>query len=64
MISPNSILMKSHSDWYMQMDGYTPLLSRNQLVLDLNTKRSTKLYYRNIKQFYKTISYFPISNGI
>lgn len=34
MISPDSALMKSHSGWHMQIDGYTPLLGRNQLVLD------------------------------
>ena len=34
MISPDSALMKSHSSWHMQIDGYTPLLGRNQLVLD------------------------------
>lgn len=35
MISPDSKLMQAHPDWHAQIPGYTPLLGRNQLVLDL-----------------------------
>ncbi len=58
MISPNSILMKSHSDWYMQMDGYTPLLSRNQLVLDLTQKEVQNYIIETLSNFIKQ---YPIS---
>ena len=35
MISPDSDLYRAHPDWVLQLPGYPSLLSRNQLVLDL-----------------------------
>ena len=35
MISPDSDLYRSHPEWALAVDGYEPVLARNQLVLDL-----------------------------
>ena len=35
MINPDSDLYRAHPDWALTTDGYEPVLSRNQLVLDL-----------------------------
>lgn len=35
MVNPNSDLYRAHPDWVLHVDGYEPLLGRNQLVLDL-----------------------------
>lgn len=36
MISPESELFKAHSDWHVHVDGRTPMLGRNQYVLDFS----------------------------
>ncbi len=58
MISPDSTLMKSHSDWHMQIDGYTPLLGRNQLVLDLTQQEVQDYIIKVVSNFIKK---YPIS---
>ena len=35
MVNPDSELHRAHPDWALTTDGYEPVLSRNQLVLDL-----------------------------
>jgi alpha-galactosidase len=35
MVNPNSDLFRAHPDWALVTEGYTPVLGRNQLVLDL-----------------------------
>jgi alpha-galactosidase len=35
MVSPDSDLYRSHPEWALTTDGYEPVLSRHQLVLDL-----------------------------
>ncbi len=35
MVNPDSDLYREHPDWILGIDGYTPILSRHQLVLDL-----------------------------
>lgn len=58
MISPDSVLMKSHNGWHMQMDGYTPLLGRNQLVLDLTQQEVQDYIINTLINFMKE---YPIS---
>lgn len=58
MISPNSALMHSHRDWHMQINGYTPLLGRNQLVLDLTRQEIQDYLIQTISNFIKE---YPIS---
>lgn len=36
MISPKSNLFEKHPDWVISCEGYTPQLSRNQMVLDVS----------------------------
>ena len=43
MISPDSDLMRTHPDWAAKFPGVSPLLGRNQLVLDL-TRREIQDY--------------------
>jgi alpha-galactosidase len=35
MVNPDSDLFRAHPDWILAVDGYEPILSRHQLVLDL-----------------------------
>jgi alpha-galactosidase len=35
MVNPDSDLYREHPEWALATDGYTPVLARNQLVLDL-----------------------------
>jgi len=35
MVNPDSDLYRAHPDWALGVPGYTPVLGRNQLVLDL-----------------------------
>lgn len=35
MVNPDSDLYRAHPDWALTTDGYTPVLARNQLVLNL-----------------------------
>ena len=35
MVNPDSDVYRAHPDWTLTTDGYEPVLSRNQLVLDL-----------------------------
>jgi alpha-galactosidase len=35
MVNPDSELFRAHPDWALAVPGYTPVLGRNQLVLDL-----------------------------
>ncbi len=58
MISPDSALMQAHSDWHMQADGYTPLLGRNQLVLDLTQKEVQDYIIKTVSDFIKK---YPVS---
>ena len=36
MINPNSDLYRAHPDWCLRVEGREPLVSRNQLVLDMS----------------------------
>ena len=38
MVNPDSDLFRAHPDWTLQTEGYEPVLSRHQLVLDLANK--------------------------
>ena len=58
MISPNSILMQTHTDWHMQMNDYTPLLGRNQLVLDLTQQQVQNYIIETLSNFIKK---YPVS---
>ncbi|MCQ2742106.1 MAG: alpha-galactosidase [Bacilli bacterium] len=42
MISPDSDLYRSHPEWAIKHKSYVPLLSRNQLVLDLTNEEVVK----------------------
>jgi alpha-galactosidase len=35
MVNPDSDVYREHPDWVLAVDGYEPVLARNQLVLDL-----------------------------
>ncbi len=51
MISPDSKLYKEHPDWALQLKGRTPVLAREQLVLDLSRPEVVDYVYgclRNI----------------
>jgi alpha-galactosidase len=38
MVNPDSDLYRAHPDWALTTDGYQPVLSRHQLVLDLDRR--------------------------
>ncbi len=38
MISPDSDLYRAHPDWAIAIPGRTPVLARNQYVLDMSRK--------------------------
>lgn len=48
MISVDSDLYRAHPDWALQVEGRTPTLSRNQLVLDLSRKEVRDTVYGEI----------------
>lgn len=58
MVSPDSALMKAHSDWPMQIEGCTPLLGRNQLVLDLTRQEIQDYVINTISHF---IEEYPVA---
>lgn len=58
MISPDSALMEAHSDWHMQIDGCTPLLGRNQLVLDFTRQEIQDYVITTISHF---IEEYPVA---
>ena len=48
MISPDSTLYQEHPDWAIAIPGRTPVLSRNQYVLDLSRKEVRDYVYEMI----------------
>lgn len=58
MISIDSALMRTHPDWCAQIPGYTPLLGRNQLVLDLTRQEIQDYLLEMLTNFLKA---YPIS---
>ena len=57
MVNPDSELYRSHPEWALRVSGREPLLSRNQLVLDMSNP--DVLDYL-MKQFDKTFGDLPI----
>mgnify|MGYP003300381437 CR=1 FL=1 len=49
MISPDSELYREHPDWAIQIQGRTPVLSRNQLVLDMSRKEVRDEIFNRMK---------------
>ena len=47
MVNPDSDLYRAHPDWILQAGDRTPLLQRNQLVLDL-TREEVRTYLRDL----------------
>lgn len=54
MISPDSDLYREHPDWALSVDGRTPTLSRNQLVLDLSRKEVRDEIYARISRIVRS----------
>lgn len=50
MISPDSELYRAHPDWAIAIPGRTPVLSRNQYVLDLSRKEVRDYVYDAISK--------------
>lgn len=49
MISPDSDLYRAHPDWCIHVPGRTPVLSRNQYVLDLTNDEVVEYVYSRLK---------------
>lgn len=47
MVSPDSDLNRTHPDWCLHINGRTPSLCRNQLVLDL-TRKDVRDYIKSV----------------
>lgn len=58
MISPNSELMRAHPDWAVRFPNVEPLLSRNQLVLDLARPEIQDYVIKTLTSFLKQ---YPVS---
>ncbi len=58
MISPDSELMRTHPDWAARFPGISPLLGRNQLVLDLTRQEVQNYVLETLSGFLKT---YPVS---
>ena len=50
MVSPDSDLYRAHPDWCIHIEGRTPGLSRNQLVLDLTNPEVVETVYGMLKK--------------
>jgi len=49
MISPDSDLYRAHPDWCIHVPGRTPVLSRNQYVLDLTNEEAAEYVYSRLR---------------
>jgi alpha-galactosidase len=50
MVSPDSDLYRAHPDWCIHIEGRTPGLARNQLVLDLTNPEAAEAVYGMMKK--------------
>lgn len=54
MISPDSDLFRAHPDWAISIDGRTPCLARNQMVLDITRKEVRDYVYDSVSTILKS----------
>lgn len=53
MVSPDSDLYRKHPEWIIRSSQYSPVLSRNQLVLDLSRPEVCDYIFRSVAEILK-----------